>query len=43
MTLRMSEREDIEEEDIEAEENMHANMRARGNIVRETIIQRYFT
>lgn len=35
-------RKNIEEEDIEAEDDMHANMRARGNIVQETIIQRHF-
>ncbi|XP_018377389.1 PREDICTED: putative nuclease HARBI1 [Trachymyrmex cornetzi] len=35
-------RED-EQENIEAEDNMRADMRARGNIVRETIIERYFT
>jgi len=37
-------REDmIEEVNIEAEDQINENMRARGHIVRETIIQRYFT
>lgn len=35
-------REDIEEVNIEADD-MNANMRRRGNVVRETIIERYFT
>ncbi|XP_071649420.1 putative nuclease HARBI1 [Temnothorax longispinosus] len=35
-------REEIEEDDIEVEDNIYGNMRVRGNIVRETIIQRYF-
>lgn len=34
--------DDIENEEIEIIEN-NANMRARGNTVREAIIQRYFT
>lgn len=33
--------DNIEDEEIEIRNN--ANMRARGNAVRETIIQRYFT
>jgi len=36
-------REDIEEVNIEAENEINENMRARGHIIRETIIQRYFT
>lgn len=35
--------EDVNEEDIAAEINLPANMRARGQATREAIIQTYFT
>ena len=36
-------RDDFEEENIEDDNMLARDMRARGNLVRETIIQRYFT